>query len=429
MTKPEPQPPAKRQGQGQNSKLRGRLHKVAAALTHAMFALTIALTFVRNDTPKAAATDVDGTAALQTEGAARKTGASQDRLPATDERPFVKPGDAEAPRDTATAPEDGARQVAAADPRAEAPGERVSAPDDGDADANAAAEELVIAQRSRRKKEERPEPPAPARPPTDEEKARFKPLLDRLAAAYPEFLAGHDGTQLTWKDGTIMPFDDGRQKTFEERLVDADLDDQFLLTYTLGPMLDDPLVNFDPGRIRSEAFFKKMYGDCKKGEVQKKLVAVPWLPKHGGKPVKVTPVNGVAEKLQRVSEELDALPPDMLKYLQPASGTFNCRNVSRSDRSSAHGFGIAIDINAKFGDYWEWNRPRRAENLPYRNQVPWEIAAIFEKHGFIWGGKWYHFDTLHFEYRPELIVAAGTSEAAQATEAVPVPEKQPRNLN
>jgi peptidoglycan LD-endopeptidase CwlK len=34
-----------------------------------------------------------------------------------------------------------------------------------------------------------------------------------------------------------------------------------------------------------------------------------------------------------------------------------------------------------------------------------EIVAIFEKHGFIWGGKWYHYDTMHFEYRPELMPA------------------------
>ena len=24
-------------------------------------------------------------------------------------------------------------------------------------------------------------------------------------------------------------------------------------------------------------------------------------------------------------------------------------------------------------------------------------------HGFIWGGKWYHYDTMHFEFRPELV--------------------------
>ncbi|MDD5211432.1 MAG: M15 family metallopeptidase, partial [Sulfuricurvum sp.] len=25
------------------------------------------------------------------------------------------------------------------------------------------------------------------------------------------------------------------------------------------------------------------------------------------------------------------------------------------------------------------------------------------KYGFIWGGRWYHYDTMHFEYRPELL--------------------------
>ena len=54
----------------------------------------------------------------------------------------------------------------------------------------------------------------------------------------------------------------------------------------------------------------------------------------------------------------------------------------------------------------------------------WSLAAqaafyvgarkgIFEKHGFIWGGRWYHYDTMHFEYRPELVgaVAPGADAA------------------
>ncbi|MFY4861157.1 M15 family metallopeptidase, partial [Aliarcobacter butzleri] len=40
----------------------------------------------------------------------------------------------------------------------------------------------------------------------------------------------------------------------------------------------------------------------------------------------------------------------------------------------------------------------------YKNKIPLEIVEIFEKYGFIWGGRWYHFDTMHFEYRPELLV-------------------------
>ncbi len=35
-----------------------------------------------------------------------------------------------------------------------------------------------------------------------------------------------------------------------------------------------------------------------------------------------------------------------------------------------------------------------------------QAAKAFERHGFIWGAKWYHFDTMHFEYRPEIIALA-----------------------
>ncbi len=37
------------------------------------------------------------------------------------------------------------------------------------------------------------------------------------------------------------------------------------------------------------------------------------------------------------------------------------------------------------------------------NRTPREIMDIFEKYGFIWGGYWYHYDTMHFEYRPEIL--------------------------
>ena len=59
----------------------------------------------------------------------------------------------------------------------------------------------------------------------------------------------------------------------------------------------------------------------------------------------------------------------------------------------------------RFGDYWQWaKQPEGA--LAWRNRIPREIVEIFERHGFIWGGRWYHFDSLHFEYRPELIALA-----------------------
>ena len=46
------------------------------------------------------------------------------------------------------------------------------------------------------------------------------------------------------------------------------------------------------------------------------------------------------------------------------------------------------------------------ELLALQAEYPWEIVAAFEAQGFIWGGKWYHYDIMHFEYRPELLAKA-----------------------
>ena len=54
-------------------------------------------------------------------------------------------------------------------------------------------------------------------------------------------------------------------------------------------------------------------------------------------------------------------------------------------------------------DYWRWSKPDASGAYSWRNRVPEEIVRVFEKHGFIWGGRWHHFDTMHFEYRPELL--------------------------
>jgi len=224
--------------------------------------------------------------------------------------------------------------------------------------------------------------------------------LDRLVAAYPDALAGHDGNTLHWRDGTAMPL--GRNaKTFAELLRRASIPDQLRIPYPRGPLHQPPAVDADPGRFRNAAFFAKMYGDCAKGEVAPHLVSIAWLPKTWDKQIRVTSVNHVDERLRAVSAEIDALPEKTKRAAYPIAGTYNCRAVADTGQPSPHGYGIAIDLNAAMSDYWFW-RPH-AGGLHYRNRMPREIVGIFEKHGFIWGGKWYHFDTMHFEYRPELL--------------------------
>ena len=227
--------------------------------------------------------------------------------------------------------------------------------------------------------------------------------LDRLVATYPDALAGHDAKALRWRDGTVMSVSNGADdKTFPQLLRRASIADQFRIPYPRGRLEMPPAVDADPGRFRNAIFFAKMYGDCRKGEVTPHLVSIVWLPKTWSQSIRVTSVNRVDAHLRAVSAEIDALPKKIKRAAYPIAGTYSCRAVADTGEPSAHGYGIAIDLNTAFSDYWYW-RPHSGA-IRYRNRMPQEIVAIFEKHGFIWGGKWFHFDTMHFEFRPELLV-------------------------
>jgi hypothetical protein len=222
--------------------------------------------------------------------------------------------------------------------------------------------------------------------------------LDALIRAYPEELAGYDATNLIWRDGTHTPLSDGQpNKSFEEMLRHGSIFDQIRIPYPVGTSAAALYPQSDPGRIRNRAFFDKMYGDCWRGEVAPLLVPVVWLRQSWGHIIRITSVNGVAARLAEISTELDLLPATLKRYVYPPAGTYNCRTVADTGEPSMHSWGAAIDINAASADYWLW--PRGAA----RNPIPPEIIHIFERHGFIWGGKWSHYDTMHFEYRPELI--------------------------
>lgn len=227
----------------------------------------------------------------------------------------------------------------------------------------------------------------------------------RLLEGYPDHLAAIDGNELVWRDGSRTPLDDGRGvKPFDEWLAAPDVEDMFRVPYpSAASAASAPPPQSDPGRARNAAFFDKIYGDCRKGGVKGDLVDVVWLPRKHGKRIQVTRTNGVAARLAAVSRELDALPAAFDKFLFPPAGTFNCRTIAGTDRVSAHGHAIAIDISTVHSHYWRWS-PADTSGLPvWRNRIPLEIVAVFEKHGFIWGGRWHHYDTMHFEYRPELL--------------------------
>jgi peptidoglycan LD-endopeptidase CwlK len=221
---------------------------------------------------------------------------------------------------------------------------------------------------------------------------------ETLMQFYGENFTLIDNNHIRWEDGEISILDDGEKKNAAERIDQADIEDQFSMVYPMGKLTDAPMgEENDPGRIRNDLFFRKLYG-ANKEEVEKNLKELEWMPSHTDSILLFNTKNGAWDSLKRVSEELDKLDESLLNYVTVTAGTYCWRTIKDTERLSAHSFGIAIDINVKYSSYWKWD-----ETYQYKNQIPYEIVEIFEQNGFIWGGKWYHYDTMHFEYRPELL--------------------------
>ena len=224
------------------------------------------------------------------------------------------------------------------------------------------------------------------------------PAAKKLIDSYPGFVTGFSDNHLIFKDKSQMLWDDSiRNKTYQQTLDKPDLKDMFSQKYVSGPLKTSPAQNFDPGRVRNEAFFEKLYGSTE-SEVKKNLVEIVWCPKLIGQKITVTRVNGVDKKLVQISKELDE-HPELKKYLTDIGGTFTWRNIAGTHRHSMHSFGMTIDINTKYSDYWQWACKCTNENetVKYVHKIPQVIIALFEKHGFIRGGKWYNYETMHFE--------------------------------
>ncbi|MFY0602740.1 MAG: M15 family metallopeptidase [Flavobacteriaceae bacterium] len=228
--------------------------------------------------------------------------------------------------------------------------------------------------------------------------------VQKLIRSYPDFIIGLENNHLIFKNGKKLLYNDKKKKSRKELLNNPSIKDQFFYPYTKGTPKEHPKEYDDPGRVTNEAFFKMMYGSTKE-EVEANLVELDWCPKLLGEKVKVTTVNGVHQRLKQISTELDE-HPELKPYITNIGGTYKWRKVSGTNRLSLHSYGIAIDINVSKSNYWQWDCKCKDEDkkLGYVNRIPQLIVDIFEKHGFIWGGKWYHYDSMHFEYRPEILI-------------------------
>lgn len=117
-----------------------------------------------------------------------------------------------------------------------------------------------------------------------------------------------------------------------------------------------------------------------------------------------------AELLERAESD-----PDVAAWIDAIdiTYTFIDRGIAGSAARSQHAWGLAVDLVPNSYDgkqvYWRWSRAWNRSGwadtpLDERWSPPAAVVATFEQHGFIWGGKWSHFDNIHFEYRPEIVL-------------------------
>jgi hypothetical protein len=116
---------------------------------------------------------------------------------------------------------------------------------------------------------------------------------------------------------------------------------------------------------------------------------------------------------ERILEEsrTDAAVRQWMNSLDTLSG-WNWRTIADTQSRSFHAYGAALDLlpasQRGLETYWLWTAEHNPQwwTVPYEKRLhpPPAVIEAFEAYGFIWGGKWLFFDTMHFEYRPEIFI-------------------------
>jgi len=166
--------------------------------------------------------------------------------------------------------------------------------------------------------------------------------------------------------------------------------------------------------LRSSFFLDALWQAPNRTEAEQQLVRINFL----GKPMRIhKSIQSnltVIETQIRNAARTDSLVQPWINSLGTPAG-YSWRNIADSQSRSYHSYGLAIDLLpvslGRRQTYWLWTSQHREDwwNVPYseRYHPPASVIRIFEANGFVWGGKWALYDTMHFEYRPEILKLNG----------------------
>lgn len=254
--------------------------------------------------------------------------------------------------------------------------------------------------------------------------------MKALARAYPgrieavehrrgDWALSMDGEWFYWAQGRILP--ESRRERWHEYLPIR------FYRYFPGPFtppeitpdveerLRQRMARFDnDGEVRFNAFLDRLYGIASQHEAERTMVNLTFL----DRPVRLHPLLegplGRVDQRLRLAMLTDGETRAFVRDLAQVHG-YNWRPIAGTPRRSYHSYGVALDLIPRSfrgrHAYWRWAVNSGIEewwNLaPYQRwTVPWAVVEAFEAEGFVWGGKWLYFDSIHFEYRPEVLLMA-----------------------
>jgi hypothetical protein len=165
---------------------------------------------------------------------------------------------------------------------------------------------------------------------------------------------------------------------------------------------------------RSPHFFDTLWRINSRGEADQRVKTIRFL----GKSVNVHYL--IMENLALVEEKILAAAkadPQIQAWVNGINTLegWTWRDIAQTQSRSFHAYGLAVDVLPKSlggkATYWLWAAGKKPEwwNISYneRYHPPAAVIKAFETYGFVWGGKWLFFDTMHFEYRPEILILGG----------------------
>ncbi len=227
-----------------------------------------------------------------------------------------------------------------------------------------------------------------------------------------------DGKVYYWADGKILPESvlPEAEKYTRYQIYPYNINGRFPESYTEEMIeklrvkkLDCKKKKLTPGEEGS--LYKELFAITSKKSAKKQLTEVK-LSGHY-----ITIHNTLAEKIRSIDSRINELAKtdtEVRSYLKNISSiqAFNWRKIAGSDRMSNHCYGIAIDILPKKywkkTIYWSWEQEKNDNWMLLPQSSLWappdSVVKIFLSEGFIWGGNWDRYDTMHFEYRPELLL-------------------------